>query len=49
MGLTMREKKAVTREAARRYQKASKHEKGLILNELIHPLQGIIGPMRAGF
>lgn len=34
MGLTMREKKAVTKEVAKRYQKASKHEKGIILSEL---------------
>lgn len=34
MGLTMCQKKAVTREAARRYQKASKRERGMILNEL---------------
>lgn len=34
MGLTMREKKAVTKEVAKRYQKASKYEKGIILSEL---------------
>lgn len=33
MGLTMKEKRAVTREVARRYQKASKKTKGLILDE----------------
>lgn len=35
MALTMQEKKAITREVARRYQKASKNEKGLILDEFI--------------
>lgn len=30
----MREKKAVTKEVAKRYQKASKYEKGIILSEL---------------
>lgn len=33
MGLTMKERKAVTKEIARRYQKANKKHKGLILNE----------------
>ncbi len=33
MGLTMHEKKAVTKELARRYQKATKHDKGIILGE----------------
>lgn len=33
MGLTMKEKKAVSREVAKRYQKAQKKEKGMILNE----------------
>src|SRR3990172_8266507 len=35
MGLTMHEKKAVTREVAKRYQKASKKQKGLMLTEFI--------------
>lgn len=35
MGLTMHEKKAVTKEVARRYQKSSKNEKGMILSEFI--------------
>jgi hypothetical protein len=34
MGLTMRERKAVTREAARRYGRAKKQEKGRMLDEL---------------
>lgn len=34
MGLSMTERKAVTKELARRYQKASKSEKGKILSEL---------------
>jgi len=33
MGLIMKEKKAVTREVAKRYQKVSKKQKGVILNE----------------
>lgn len=33
MGLTMKEKNAITIEIARRYQKASKKQKGIILNE----------------
>ncbi|MBI5188960.1 MAG: transposase family protein, partial [Nitrospirae bacterium] len=35
MGLMMKEKKAVTKEVAKRYQKASKKQKGVILNEFI--------------
>lgn len=35
MGLTMKEKKAVTRETARRYQRASKKQKGRILGEFV--------------
>lgn len=35
MGLTMHEKKAVTREVVKRYQKASKKQKGLMLTEFI--------------
>lgn len=35
MGLMMKEKKAVTKEIARRYQKASKKQKRVILNEFI--------------
>lgn len=35
MGLTMNEKKAVAREVAKRYQKASKKQRGLILKEFI--------------
>ncbi len=35
MGLTMNEKKAVAREVAKRYQKASKKQKGIILKEFI--------------
>jgi hypothetical protein len=35
MGLTMNERKVVTREVAKRYQKASKKQKGVILNEFI--------------
>ncbi len=35
MGLMMKEKKAVTKEVARRYQRASKKQKGVILNEFI--------------
>jgi hypothetical protein len=33
MGLTMNEKKAVARETAKRYQKAPKKQKGIILRE----------------
>lgn len=33
MGLTMHERKAVTKEGAKRYRKASKYEKGIILSE----------------
>jgi len=35
MGLMMRDRKAVTREVAKRYQKASKKHKGMILNEFV--------------
>lgn len=35
MGLTMHEKKAVTKEVAKRYKRASKNEKGIILNEFL--------------
>jgi len=35
MGLTMKEKKAVLREVAKRYQKSSKKERGQILNEFV--------------
>ena len=35
MGLSMLEKKAVTAEISKRYQKAGKKEKTLILNELV--------------
>ena len=35
MGLSMREKKALTREVSKRYQKAEKKEKAVILNELV--------------
>jgi len=35
MGLTMQEKKALTREVSRRYQKAGKKEKTAILDELV--------------
>jgi hypothetical protein len=35
MGLTMREKKALTREVSKRYQKAEKKEKTKILDELV--------------
>jgi len=35
MGLTMKEKKAVTKELARRYRRASKKEKTMILNEFV--------------
>jgi hypothetical protein len=35
MGLSMQEKKALTREVSRRYQKAGKKEKTTILNELV--------------
>jgi len=35
MGLTMQEKKALTREISKRYQKAEKKEKTCILNELV--------------
>ena len=34
MGLTMAERRAVTRQMARRYQGASKAEKGRLLDEL---------------
>jgi len=33
MGLTMKEKKAVSKEIAKRYKKARKREKGKILDE----------------
>lgn len=33
MGLTMKERKAVTKEIAHRYQKATKKQKGIILDE----------------
>lgn len=35
MGLTMKERKAVVSEIAKRYKKASKKQKGIILDELI--------------
>ena|GEM_PF-6318528 len=35
MGLSMREKKALTREVSKRYQKAGKKEKAAILDELV--------------
>ena len=35
MGLSMQEKKALTREVSKRYQKAGKKEKSLILDELV--------------
>ena len=35
MGLTMSEKKAITKEVARRYRKARKKEKGGILDEFV--------------
>ncbi|MEW6676093.1 MAG: hypothetical protein AB1348_08885 [Nitrospirota bacterium] len=35
MGLTMNEKKAVVREVAKRYRKASKKQKGQILDEFV--------------
>lgn len=35
MGLMMKEKKAVTKEVAKRYQKASKKQKGVILREFV--------------
>jgi hypothetical protein len=35
MGLMMKEKKAVTKEVAKRYQKASKKQNGVILNEFV--------------
>ena len=35
MGLTMSEKRAITREVARRYRKARKKEKGGMLNEFV--------------
>ena len=35
MGLMIKEKKALTREVAKRYQKASKKQKGLILDEFV--------------
>lgn len=35
MGLTMRERRAITREVARRYRKARKKEKGGMLNEFV--------------
>lgn len=35
MGLTMREKKSVTKEFIMRYQKATKKEKHAILNEFV--------------
>jgi hypothetical protein len=35
MGLSMQEKKALTREVSKRYQKAGKKEKTVILNELV--------------
>lgn len=34
MALTMNQRKAVTREVAKRYKKATKKEKAIILNEL---------------
>ena len=35
MGLTMKEKKSLTRKIAPRYRKANKKEKGRILNEFV--------------
>jgi len=35
MGLSMQEKKALIREVSKRYQKAEKKEKTVILNELV--------------
>jgi hypothetical protein len=35
MGLTMQEKKAITREISKRYQKAEKKEKTRILDEMV--------------
>ena len=35
MGLTMRERQAVTKEVSLRYQKATKKQKGIMLNEFI--------------
>lgn len=35
MGLTMKEKKTITREVAKRYQKTSKKQKGVILGEFV--------------
>jgi len=35
MGLTMQEKKSLTREISKRYQKAEKKEKTYIINELV--------------
>ena len=35
MGLTMREKKAITKEVAKRYRKARKKEKGRMLEEFV--------------
>ena len=35
MGLTMKEKKALTREVCKRYQQSGKKEKTIILNELV--------------
>jgi len=35
MGLTMREKKAITKEVSKRYRKARKKEKGVMLNEFV--------------
>ena len=36
MGLTMKERKALTRQVAPRYRKAGKKEKGTILDEFVH-------------
>ncbi len=38
MGLTMSEKRAITREVARRYQKAKKKEKGKMLDEFVETI-----------
>jgi hypothetical protein len=36
MALSMKERQAVTRETAKRYQRARKREKGLILDEFVN-------------
>jgi len=40
MGLTMQEKKSLTKEISKRYQKAEKKEKTCILNELVKTFVG---------